>query len=472
MRLLPTSLRSRLAVLFALGSAALLLVFTFALYHVLDRQLLSAVDRGLKNRAADLAVVASETGGLIPDRDPFAQTLTLDGRVRDQAPETTEHIPVLTRSQLAAVGNGRYFEGDVRELGGHAQLLATPIQMRGARMVLVVGSSIDGYDRARERLEVVLIVASPLLVGLLAGAGWLLAGAALRPVRRMTEEADEIAVNELGRRLPVPDSNDEIEHLARTINDMLGRIERAVANERMFIDDASHELRTPISILRGELELALARPEDSAEVTASLQSALDETIRLGRLAEDLLALARVRSGELQIRPTSVDLCAASERVAHSIGHDAPAITVAGEGSAWADPDRVDQILTNLLVNARRHAEARVQVRVEADGSTTVLEVADDGAGFPASMLPVTFDRFVRADPARGRDTGGAGLGLSIVAALARAQGASIEAGNGPPLGGAVVRVRFPAAKGRDGERAVATPGAASSVARRGLARHH
>ena len=118
----------------------------------------------------------------------------------------------------------------------------------------------------------------------------------------MTEEADEIAVNELGRRLPVPESNDEIEHLARTINAMLGRIERAVANERMFIDDASHELRTPISILRGELELALARPDDVGEVTASLHSALDEAIRLGRLAEDLLALARVRSGELQLRP--------------------------------------------------------------------------------------------------------------------------------------------------------------------------
>ena len=453
-RLLPTSLRSRLALLFALGSAALLLVFTFTLYRVLDRQLLSAVDRGLKNRATDLAVVASETGGLIPDRDPFAQTLTLDGRVKDQAPETTEHIPVLTTSQLATVGTGRYFEGQVRELGGHAQLLATPIQMRGTRMVLVVGSSIDGYDRARERLELVLIVASPLLVGLLAGAGWLLAGAALRPVRRMTEEADEIAVNDLGHRLPVPESNDEIEHLARTINNMLDRIERAVANERMFIDDASHELRTPISILRGELELALARPDDSAEVTASLQSALDEAIRLGRLAEDLLALARVRSGELQLRKTSVDLCAASERVAHSIGDERPSIAVTGEGSAWADPDRVDQILTNLLVNAQRHAEATVEVRIHVEGPDAVLEVADDGPGFPASMLPITFDRFVRADPARGRDTGGTGLGLSIVAALARAQDTSIEAGNGPPLGGAVVRIRFPAARGRD-------PGAAS-----------
>jgi signal transduction histidine kinase len=459
-RLLPSSLRSRLAVLFALGSAALLFVFTFGLYHVLDRQLLAAVDSGLKNRATDLAVVASGSDGLIPDRDPFAQTMTLDGQVVDQAPETTEHTPVLTRTQLAKVGSGRYFEGEVRELGGHAELLATPIRMRGTRMVLVVGSSIDGYDRARERLELVLIVASPLLVGLLAGAGWLLAGAALRPVRRMTEEADEIAVNELGRRLPVPESNDEIEHLARTINAMLGRIERAVANERMFIDDASHELRTPISILRGELELALARPDDEAEVIASLHSALDEAIRLGRLAEDLLALARVRSGELQLRPESVDLLAATERVANSLGQTGPPIHVSGSGSAWADPDRIDQILTNLLVNAQRHAHAEVDVRLRTEGGTTTLTVADDGQGFPESMLPVTFERFVRPDPARGRDTGGTGLGLAIVAALARAQGATIDAGNDSPIGGAMVRIGLPAARSAP----------VGSAARRGLAR--
>jgi two-component system, OmpR family, sensor kinase len=431
-------------VLFALGSAAVLIVFTFALYHVLDRQLLSAVDKGLHSRADDLSVVASQHGE-VPDRDPFAQVLTLSGQVEDQSPGTRERaIPSLTAAQLARVGNGRYFLGDVRQLGGDSELLATPIRVGGTPMVLVVGSPIGDYYRARERLELVLVLAGPLLIGLLAASGWLLAGAALRPVRRLTGEADEISVNELGRRLPVPESNDEIEHLARTINAMLDRIERSVANERMFIDDASHELRTPISILRGELELALARPEDVGEVTASLQSALDETIRLGRLAEDLLALARVRSGELRLRPDSVDLRAAAERVARSLEGSGPSIEVAGSGRAWADPDRIDQVLVNLMVNARRHAASRVEVLVHVDGASCVLSVGDDGTGFPASMLPVTFERFVRADPARGRDTGGTGLGLAIVAALARAQGATIEAGNGAPLGGALVSITFPA----------------------------
>ena len=333
----------------------------------------------------------------------------------------------------------------MRALGGDSELLATPLRVGRTPMVLVVGSPIGDYYRARERLELVLIVAGPLLIGLLAGSGWLLAGAALRPVRRLTGEADEISVNQLGRRLPVPDSNDEIEHLARTINAMLDRIERAVANERMFIDDASHELRTPISILRGELELALARPEDVGEVTASLQSALDETVRLGRLAEDLLALARVRSGELRLRLESVDLRAEAERVGRSLDGAGAAIEVAGSGHAWADPDRVDQVLVNLLVNARRHANSRVEVLVHDEAGACVLSVADDGPGFPEALLPVTFERFVRADPARGRDTGGTGLGLAIVAALVRAQGGRIEADNNTPVGGARVRITFPGA---------------------------
>ena len=459
MHLLPSSLRSRLALLFALGSALLLFVFTFALYHVLDHQLLAAVDRGLHSRAVDLALVAREDNGQLPDRDPFAQVLTSQGKVEDQAPSTSAAIPVLSRAQIDSLTGSTFYRAQVRELGGTSRLLATPIQVGRTRMVLVVGSSIDGYIHARQRLELVLIVASPLLVGLLAGSGWLLAGAALRPVRRLTSEADEIAVTELGRRLPVPNSNDEIEHLARTINAMLDRIERAVANERMFIDDASHELRTPISILRGELELALARPTDQDEVTASLRSALDEAIRLGRLAEDLLALARVRAGEIDLPTTAVDLGGAADRVAQSLGPGGPTIAVAGAGWALADADRVDQILLNLLVNARRHAVAQVQVKISANGRVVELSVEDDGPGFPASMLPLQFERFVRPDPARGRDTGGTGLGLAIVAALARAQGASVEAGNGSRLGGAFVRVGFRSARPR-GTPAAATHGRA------------
>ena len=432
--------------LFTLASAALIVVLGAGLYLVLDRALLGAIDQGLQIRSNDLALIAAEDQGELPDTDPFAQVIATDGRVVDQAPSSSGEPPVLSPPQVSDIKGETWVEADVRVLGGPSRLLARPVNVGSTPMVLVVGSSLDSYDRARERLAVVLLVTSPLVIGALAGAGWLLAGAALRPVRRLTQQADEITVNDLGQRLPTGDATDEIGDLARTLNSMLDRIESSVAHERRFIDDASHELRTPISILRGELELALARPGDEAEVVAGLRSALDEAVRLGRLAEDLLTLARARAGELGTRPALVDLGSAAERVAAMVGRD-QLTRVEGSAVAWADPDRVDQMLVNLLGNAARYAESQVMVTIVGgeDGRGPSLTVADDGPGFAPSMLPVTFGRFARADMARGRETGGTGLGLAITAALARAQGATVEAGNGPPLGGAVVRIDFAAA---------------------------
>ena len=451
---MPTSLRSRLAVLFAAGSALLLVVLVAALYLVLDHELLVAVDNGLQSRSGDLAAVVTEESNApgdegvgLPNQDPFAQLLATDGRVVDQAPSVDSPVAVLDADQLASVHGTTWIDADVPMFGGETRLLARPVEVQGTQMVLVVGSSLDSYMRARQRLAVVLLVASPVLIGLLAGSGWVLAGAALRPVRRMTDEAAEVPVDDLSRRLAVPGSRDEIEHLARTINALLDRVEQSVAHERRFIDDASHELRTPISILRGELELALARPDDRGEVVASLQSALDEAVRLGRLANDLLVLARARAGELALHPSLVDLREVTERVVGQIGGDVP-VTIEGKGLAWADADRVRQIVVNLLSNANRYAQGAVLVRLGRPGAgreVVELTVADDGPGFAQSMLPVSFERFARADPARGRDTGGTGLGLSIVATLVRAQGASLDARNGPPLGGAVVTIEFPAA---------------------------
>ncbi len=440
---MPRSLRSRLAVLFTLASAGLIVVLGAGLYIVLDRALLDAIDQGLRIRSGDLAVVAEDDQGELPDTDPFAQVIAADGSVVDEAPSGTGEAAVLTPQQVAAVKGESWLEADVRVLGGRSRLLARPVNVGATPAVLVVGSSLDSYDRARERLALVLLVTSPVVIGALAGAGWLLAGAALRPVRRITQQADEITVNDLDQRLPTGGATDEIGDLARTLNSMLDRIESSVAHERRFIDDASHELRTPISILRGELELALARPGDEAEVVAGLRSALDEAVRLGRLAEDLLTLARARAGELGTRPALVDLSSAAERVAGMVARH-QRVSVEGSAVVWADPDRIDQMLLNLLSNAVRYAEAQVRVTVTAgdDERGPSLTVADDGPGFAPSMLPVTFERFARADSARSRETGGTGLGLAITAALARAQGATVEAGNGPPLGGAVVRIDF------------------------------
>src|SRR5207302_73736 len=232
-----------------------------------------------------------------------------------------------------------------------------------------VGASTDAVFRGRERLALILAILSPLLGALLSAGGWLLAGAALRPVRRMSQEADAISLAQAGRRLPHPEGEDEIAQLGRTLNAMLDRIEAAFARERMFLDDASHELRTPIAVLRAELEVALLESGDREALERSLRSALEEAERLARLAEDL------------------------------------------------------------------------RVRVASDGDGVLIVVADDGPGFPDTLLPVVFDRFTRAEAARSHEAGaGAGLGLAIVAAIVRAHGGTISAANGPPLGGAAVVV--------------------------------
>jgi two-component system OmpR family sensor kinase len=447
-RLRPASLRGRLAVLFALGSGSLLVASAGFLYASLDRQLAAAVDAGLRSRADDIEADVASGSLQVRQEEAFAQLVGLDGTVLSSSRTIAAGRRVLTDEELAAARRGTtFFERPVPGLARHARLLAEPVEAGGGNVVLVVGAGLDAIERARRRLALVLLVASPVLVGALAGGGWVLTGAALRPVRRMAEEADAISLAEPGRRLPQPPGEDEIAELGRTLNAMLARIEASFARERAFVDDASHELRTPLSILRAELELALGSARDPSETEAALRSALEEVDRLSRLADDLLVLARADAGQLPIEPADVDLAELAARVVRRLGSRHPVVTVSGGPvRARVDPRRVEQVVTNLVDNARRHARERVVVTVGRDaGEAATITVADDGPGFAAEVLPVAFGRFTRAGASRGRarEGGGAGLGLAIVAALVAAHGGSVAAANGGPLGGAVVRVRLP-----------------------------
>src|SRR5439155_312324 len=243
-------------------------------------------------------------------------------------------------------------------------------------------------------------------------------GAALRPVRRMSQEADAISLAQAGRRLPQPEGEDEIAQLGRTLNVMLDRIEAAFARERMFLDDASHELRTPIAVLRAELEVALldlaggqaqTGPVDREALERSLRSALEEANRLAHLAEDLLVLARATAGRLPLRRRPVDVRVLAEEAARRGSNGAAgragaagvAVQVDGPAAqAVVDPARLEQVINNLVGNARRFARRRVQVGVRTEGDDVVVTVADDGPGFPAALpLEPRVPGAVR-DPAR------------------------------------------------------------------------
>ena len=436
----PTSLRARLAVLFAVGSTGVLVLASAVLYLDLSHELDASVNSGLRVRATDLAAALRERSGRpdLPAADPYAQLLDGDGAVVDAAGAALGSGPVLTPAEVRVVhGQGRLsLDRHVPGLEGTSRVLARAVSLRGARDVVVVATSRHSLERGQRRLAMELAVAAPLLIGALAAGGWLLAGAALRPVERLTSEADRISLTEPSRRLPSIAGDDEIARLGRTLNAMLDRIQASFEHEQSFVDDASHELRTPVSILRAELELALVEARDGASVEPSLRSALEEAERLGHLADDLLVLARESAGRLPLRVEEVDVDALVRQVASRLP-TAPGVRVTGSLPALAaDPARLEQLVQNVLVNAQRHARSRIDVALSPDAMT----VADDGPGFPVDVLPRAFDRFTRGGSDRGRSGGGAGLGLAIVAAVARAHGWSVSASNGGPLGGAVVRV--------------------------------
>lgn len=438
----PTSLRARLALLFAVGSTCLLVLAAAVLYLDLDRELDSTVNSGLRTRATDLASglrasSAEDEAPDLPAADPWAQLLDDNGRVVDAAGAALAAGPVLTTAEVRRA-SVRSFSLDrrVRGLEGTSRLLARPVALRSTRAVLVVATSRRPLVRGQRRLALELAVAAPFLIGALAAGGWLLAGAALRPVERLTSEAERISLTEPDRRLPALDGDDEIARLGRTLNAMLDRIQASFEHEQSFVDDASHELRTPVSIMRAELELALVEPGDRAAVEAALRSALEEAERLARLADDLLVLARESAGRLPLRVEPVDVGALAQRIASRLP-PLPQVTVVGALPALpADPSRLEQLVQNLVVNGQRHGRTRVDVTL-APGSITV---ADDGPGFAPDVLPRAFDRFTRGGADRGRAGGGSGLGLAIVAAVARAHGWTVSADNGGALGGAVVRV--------------------------------
>lgn len=444
------SLRARLTVLSALGAALVLPLGVLYLHGDLGDALDDAVTAELRVRADD---VAAE---LIAGFDPVlgeglvTQVLAADGSVLDGAGSD----PLLAADELPSQLDAEVVvDRPVPGIGADARVLGRSVNVDGTgrRYVLVAGSTAP-IARAQDRVAVVLGVVGPVLVVLIAATAWMLTRAALRPVRRMTRRAATLSLEEPRSRLPLPPGRDEIAELGQTLNVMLDRIEETVAHERAFVDDASHELRTPIAVLRGELELArldLAEGRDPAESIRAIDSALEETDRLARVAEHLLVLARADAGRLTDGQERVPLMAATARVVDRLDLGDLDLQVTGvEAHVMADPDLVNQMITNLVANAARFAASTVRVEIRTEATTVVLSVADDGPGFAPDLLDSALDRFSRAEPSRTRTSAGsgAGLGLSIVAAIADALDGRVSLSNGGPLGGACIELRLPRAE--------------------------
>jgi two-component system, OmpR family, sensor kinase len=448
------SLHARLTILLALGAIAVLAVAATLLYLDVRSEANNAVTAELRVRAADLAATAKKNAaGRV--EGVVSQVIDASGDVYAPAGSS----PLLDRSQLTRARQGELIvDGPVPVVGDDARILARPAQHERG-WVVVAAASTASAQRAARRLALLLIVGGPLFVLAITAAGWWLTGAALRPVRRMAREAATISLVEPGRRLPQPPGNDEIAELGRTLNQMLGRIEATVAHERAFVDDASHELRTPIAVLRGELELATLDVDDHDAIERGLRSALEETDRLARLTDGLLVLARADAGQITATVGRTDVLAVAGAIVERLPcPDGVTVSVTGDHVvARSDRTWVEEIVTNLVSNATRYAHHRVEVDVRARDGRAELRVSDDGEGFAPAVVDRVFDRFARADMVRGREGGGAGLGLAIVASIVRALDGTVRASNGGALGGANVDVSLPASSSAPAAPAPATP---------------
>jgi two-component system, OmpR family, sensor kinase len=454
-----TPIRIRVAAAFAAAMAVVLLGTGIFLYHRIGGELQTALDRELELRAFDLTTIVHDPDTSLARTGPhpfvehgeaYAQLLDLHGRVLDATrPLMTAHV--LTPAQVRAARRGTIF-ANVHSLPGlnePSRFLAAPVSRGSRHLILVVGATRENRAETLGGLQKELLIAGPIALVLASLAGYVLAGLSLRQVDSMRQRAASISAATAGERLPVPQTRDEIQRLGETLNAMLARLQAGIERERGFVADAGHELRTPLTLLRTELDLALRQARSADDLREAVQRSSIEVDRLVQLAEDLLLMAQSNAGRLALRVEPLDtadlLASTASRFewrAQETGRRI-ALDPGGDTSVRGDRVRLEQALGNLIDNALRHGRGDVELTAAEVNGAVELHVADHGPGMPPEFIDRAFERFTRADPARGH-SGGAGLGLSIVRMIAEAHGGAAHARNRDE-GGTDVWVTLPAA---------------------------
>jgi len=439
--------RARIVAASAAAVAVTLAVAGVALVLLVQRSLERPMRGEARARAADVVVAVNVTPmptlvpALAAPWPTLVQVLDRNGVVLAASADLSGRVPLLVvtpehrepSGSTSLVSNGRRQDW---------RLDAVAASVRAQPVTVIVATSLAQVERTTRLIQVALLIGVPLLVALVALSAWRLVGRALRPVETLRREVAGFDHGPPGHRVTAPTSDDEIGHLALTLNALLDRLERSNGQQRRFVADASHELRSPVANIRAALEVALAHPT-AAPWTDVATDVLDQNARMGRLVDDLLLLARAEAGELVRRDDAVDLAAvvrgtiarrAAGRVPVHLGQlDA--------GAVHGDAAPLGRIVENLVANAVRHAASKVDVTVTASARWVQLRVDDDGPGVPVEERARIFQPFVRLDADRSRQGGGTGLGLAIVAELVAAHGGTITVGDAHP--GASFAVRFP-----------------------------
>src|SRR5450432_245600 len=449
------SIRLRLAVVFTMAAAILFALGSWLFVTEISSSQLGSIDAQLSARLTQASRYIPARGGAAPAAGSPApgeyviQVIDAAGRVRGASADAGT-TPMLSAAELRQARQQRLVLVKNDE-GERERLIAAPLAARTGG-VAVAGVSLEAFDGTLSDVSRSLLIAGLVFVAAAGLGAYGLARAALSPVERLCRQVAALSERDEAPGVQVPRTRDEIAALATTMNELLSRLQRALSRQRTLVADASHELRTPFAVLRGELELAGRPGRSREELAEAVARASEEVARLARITEQLLFLARSdedgvapqleRTNMRQLLTRSAEQAAARATAARvSCEVDAPAGLTAN-----VDPDRIREAVDNMVDNALRFAPAgtAIQISGQIAGRDLIVEVRDAGPGFPADFLPHAFERFRRPDSGRARAEGGAGLGLAIVSAIARAHGGRATARN-QPESGAVVALELPGA---------------------------
>lgn len=440
--------RVRTALTAAVTVGAVLAVGSVLFVLLLQRNLAGAVDEALLQQAQTLADTVAQEGSSGVDLQRrvgdvnVSQLLDAGGAVLESSPGL-DGQPALSPGRPPPGRHIASTRGLPRSTDEPYRVLALGTRGPSGRpLIVVVAQSLEGVEASARTAAGLLLVGAPLLLLLVAAVTYWLSGRALRPVEAMRRQVADIDARTLGASVPLPEARDEVWRLGWTLNRMLGRLESAATEQRRFVSDASHELRSPLAALRASVEVAQAHPEVS-DWNRTGEVVLEESTRLERLVEDLLLLARADERGLQLGREDVDL----DDVMHAEVERLRATTSLVVRSqiepvrVLGDHHRLQRAVRNLVDNASRHAHTSVQLSLSAQDGMATLDVTDDGPGVAHADRLRVFDRFVRLDDSRTRSLGGTGLGLAIVHQIAQAHGGDVAFQD--VATGSVVRLRLP-----------------------------
>ncbi len=436
------SIRLRITAVAAVVVAVVLVIAAVSLVLLQRNSLTASFDQNLIQRADDISLLTEGTDP--PDRfassgdEGFVQIVDDRGLVVASTPNL-QGEPALDLGVSPGEDSIRTV-GDLDIDDDAYRVLSR--QLEGS--TLHVGATFEVVTESTTALVTSLAVTIPIVVAILGAVVWWLVGRTLQPVEDIRSEVAEIGATDLHRRVPRPETDDEIDRLASTMNEMLGRLESSVDRQQRFVADASHELRSPLTRLRTEIELGLASVESQSDVQR-LRSLLDEVIDMQEMVEDLLYLARADAERATPTLKPLDLDDIVLREAKRLTADGQAevsVTAVSAAHVWGDRGQLSRAVKNLLDNAGRHASTTVTLTLTELDDEAVLTVSDDGPGIPESAADQIFSRFGRPDEARTTGVGGTGLGLAIAREIVERHGGNLRLVN-PGHPGAAFEITLP-----------------------------